>query len=83
MALQTEPFDAAKYMRTPGRITAYLNSVLEDGDPDEIGRALETVARARVLHGLPAPEVRADANDLSSFLRAVNGLGLRLQVATA
>jgi DNA-binding phage protein len=41
------PYDTADYLKTEGDIAAYLNAVMEDGDPELIAAALGDVARAR------------------------------------
>lgn len=88
MTLKTTPFDAAKYLRTPEAIAAYLNEALNDGDPELIARALDTIARAPGLNATSdsAPGQRDDigaARDFDAVRRVLNTLGLRLQVATA
>lgn len=47
MPLETFPYDTAEFLDTPGRIAAYIEAVLEDGDPALIRDAVGTVARAR------------------------------------
>ena len=47
MPLETRPYDTAEYLDTPERIAAYIEAVLEDGDPALIRDAIGTVARAR------------------------------------
>lgn len=47
MAIETKPFEAADYLKTPGQVAAYLEAWLEDGTPEEIRNALRTVARSR------------------------------------
>lgn len=40
-------YDTADYLKTEDDITAYLEAVLEDGDPALIAAALGDIARAR------------------------------------
>lgn len=47
MTLKTRPWDITEHLGTDAEITAYLEAVFEDGDPQEIRRALGHVARAR------------------------------------
>lgn len=47
MALKLIPFDMAELLDSEAAITEYLRQVFEDGDSDEIVRALGHVARAR------------------------------------
>ncbi len=47
MTLKTRPWDITEHLGSEAEITAYLEAVFEDGDTDEIRRALSHVARAR------------------------------------
>lgn len=47
MALATTPFEMAEMLDSEEVIAAYFAQVLEDGDSDEIIRALSHIARAR------------------------------------
>jgi probable addiction module antidote protein len=51
MAIKNEakllPFDMAAFLDNPEAIAEYLTQVLDDGDPDELLRALGHVAKAR------------------------------------
>lgn len=40
-------FDAAEYLHTPEMQAEYLSAALEEGTPDQIRKAIKTVARAR------------------------------------
>ncbi len=40
-------YDAAEYLSTDEDVAAYLNAVLEDGDPQLLAAALGDIARAR------------------------------------
>ena len=54
MALNTKPWDAAEVINTPADIAAYLDTYLEDGSPEELLRALNTITRSSVSSvGLP------------------------------
>lgn len=44
---RTSPWDAAATLNTKEDIAAYLDAVLEDGDPDLLKAALGDVARAK------------------------------------
>lgn len=87
MTLKTTPWDAAKHLRTPEIIAAYLNEALADGSPELIARALDTIARARSLHGLASSEQELPepvaSKDVEAVQRGFGALGLRLQVAAA
>ena len=47
MPLKTTLWDAADYLETKEDIAAYLDAVLEDGDPDLLRLALGTTARSK------------------------------------
>lgn len=49
MAKETTVFDAADYLNTAEAIAAYIDEYLEDGSPEELREALDTVARS---HGI-------------------------------
>ncbi len=51
MTIATKPWDAAEVLETPADIAAYLDAYLEDGSPEEMLRALNTIARS---HGMTA-----------------------------
>ena len=46
MPLETTPFDATVYIKTPERQAEYLLAALEDGDPSVIALVLGDIARA-------------------------------------
>lgn len=52
MAIETVKFDTAEYLASPEDIAAYIDTYLEDGTPEEIRSALNTVARARGMSAL-------------------------------
>jgi probable addiction module antidote protein len=47
--IETTVFDAADYLNTAEAIAAYIDEYLEDGSPEELREALDTVARS---HGI-------------------------------
>jgi DNA-binding phage protein len=47
--IATTPFDAAEYLNSPERQTAYLSIAFEDGCPDFIRDAISIVERARQM----------------------------------
>ena len=94
MAIETRPYDTADYLDTPERIKAYLEAVLEDGDPAEIRVALGTVARARGMSqiaretGLGRESLykalsREGNPELGTILQVLKTFGLRLSVKPA
>lgn len=52
MEVKFSRYDTADYLKTEDEIAAYLDAVMEDGDPALIAAALGDVARARNLRGL-------------------------------
>ena len=47
MARETIPWDAADTLRSKEDIAAYLDAVLQDGDPELLKAALADIARAK------------------------------------
>ncbi|GAC1536974.1 MAG: putative addiction module antidote protein [Ramlibacter sp.] len=45
--IETRPFDVANYLGNEQDIAAYLQVVMEDGDPAELASAPGAIARAR------------------------------------
>ncbi len=45
--IETTAFDSADYLNTAEDVAAYLDAYLEDGSPEEIRSALDTIARSR------------------------------------
>ena len=67
MAYKTRRWHAAETLETKEDIAAYLDAVLEDGDPGLLKAALGDIARAKGM------------TEIAKVLRA---LGLRLTIAT-
>jgi probable addiction module antidote protein len=92
MALKTTRWDAADYLETKEDIAAYLDAVLEDGDPNLLKAALGDIARSKgmteiakeaglsrsSLYKAPSPDGNPEFATVASVLKA---LGLRLSVA--
>lgn len=84
-------YDTADYLQTEEKISAYLDAIMEDGDPALFAAALGDVARARNLRQL-ARETGMSREDLHKTLsgegnpsfatisKVVTALGLRLSV---
>ena len=92
MAIETKPWDAADVLKTPADIAAYLDAYLEDGTPEELLRALSTIARSHGMSDLARQTgisrealYRAFSESgnptLDSLLRVMKALGVRLAVA--
>ena len=52
MALETKPWDAVDYIKSPEQQAAYLEAAFEDGDPALIAAAIGDIARARGMSDL-------------------------------
>jgi len=92
MPLETRPYDTAEYLDSREAVAAYIDAVLEDGDPALIAQALGTVARARGMSqiardtGLSRESLyralSAEGNpEFGTVLRVLKALGLRLMTA--
>jgi probable addiction module antidote protein len=92
MALKTTRWDAADYLETKEDIAAYLDAVLEDGDPELLKAALGDIARSKGMTDIAkaaglgrsnlykalSPDGNPEFATVASVLKA---LGLRLSVA--
>jgi probable addiction module antidote protein len=94
MALETRPFDSARYLDNDESIAGFLEAAFETDDPAFIAKAFGVVARARGMTqiandaGLSRESLyRALGEDgdleLSAVLKVVRALGLRLAVVAA
>ncbi|MCC7227687.1 MAG: putative addiction module antidote protein [Burkholderiaceae bacterium] len=92
MALNTKPWDAAEVINTPADIAAYLDTYLEDGSPEELLRALNTIARSRGMSALARDtgisrealyKAFSDNGNptLDTLLRVMKAFGVRLAIA--
>ena len=48
---QTQPWNAADFLKTEEDVVAYLEAVFDDGDPELIAAALDDIAKAAVTSG--------------------------------
>jgi probable addiction module antidote protein len=92
MAIETKPWDAADVLDTPADIAAYLDAYLEDGTPEELLRAVNTIARSRGMSELARQTgisrealYRAFSDNgnptLDTLLRVMKAFGVRLAIA--
>lgn len=92
MPIETRPWDAAETLNSPADIAAYLDAYLEDGTPEELLRAVKTIARSRGMTELARQTgisrealYRAFGDNgnptLDTLLRVLKALGVRLAVA--
>jgi probable addiction module antidote protein len=92
MALKTTRWDTADTLKTKEDIAAYLDAVLEDGDPELLKLALGAIARSKGMTGIAkeaglarsslyralSPDGNPEFATVASVLKT---LGLRLSVA--
>ena len=94
MTIKTTRFDVADFLDSEEAIQEYLRQVVEDGDPDEIVRALGHIARARGMTqlakdtGLGRESLYKALSEGSkprfdTIMRVTKALGLTLTVAQA
>ncbi len=92
MTRATGTWDAADSLETKEDIAAYLDAVLEDGDPDLLKAALGDIARARGMTEIAQAAGLGRANlykalspdgnpEFATVARVLKALGLRLSVA--
>jgi probable addiction module antidote protein len=92
--IETTAFDSADYLNSPEAIAAYLESYLEDGTPEELRNALDTVARSRGVSDLSVRSgitrqgiykaLGQDGNPSFETIRSILGaMGLKLTVEPA
>ncbi|WP_274629521.1 addiction module antidote protein [Arvimicrobium flavum] len=71
MALKTERWDVVEYLDDDDAIAAYLDAVLEEGDPQLLAAAIGDVARARGM-----TDIARSANlSRESLYKALSGTG--------
>ncbi len=92
MTIESKPWDAAELLDTPADIAAYLDAYLEDGTPEELLRAVNTIARSKGMSELARQTgisrealYRAFSENgnptLYTLLRVLKALGVRLAIA--
>jgi probable addiction module antidote protein len=80
MTITLAPWDSAEILKTKEHVIAYLDAVLEDGDPKLIKLALGSIARSKGMTSLYralSPEGNPEFATVAGVLKA---LGLRLSV---
>jgi probable addiction module antidote protein len=91
---KTKRWDAAEHLETEEDMAAYLEAALEDGDPALIAAALGDIARAKGMSQIARETglgreslykaLSPDGNpELSTVLKVVRALGLRLRATAA
>ena len=90
---KTQLWDAANHLETKEDIAAYLEAVLEDGDPALISAALGDIARSRGMTQISRDTglgllcldkaLSVEGNpEFATILKVFRALGLRLQVTS-
>ena len=91
---RTRRFDAARYLESDEDVAAYLDAVLEDGDPRVISRALGEIARAKGMTNIARSAgmsreslykaLSPDGNpEMATFLKVVRAFGVQLHASEA
>ncbi|MBY0423962.1 MAG: addiction module antidote protein [Parvularculaceae bacterium] len=91
MTRKTKIWNAAETLETKEDIAAYLDAVLEDGDPDLLKAALGDIARAKGMSEIAAAAGLGRANlykalspdgnpEFATVALVLQALGLRLSV---
>lgn len=92
--IKTTKWDAADHLKTEAAIAAYLEAVLEDGDPALVAAALGDIARAKgmskiarkaglgreSLYKALSPEGNPE---FATVIKVIRSLGLKLHVEAA
>lgn len=91
---RTRSFDAARYLESDEDVAAYLDAVLEDGDPRVVSKALGDIARAKGMTNIARATgmsreslykaLSPDGNpEMATFLKVIRALGLQLHASEA
>ena len=92
MTSKTRRWDAAETLETKQDIAAYLDAVLEDGDPELLKAALGDIARAKGMTEIARAAGLGRANlykafspkgnpEFATVAKVLKALGLRLTIA--
>jgi probable addiction module antidote protein len=92
MTRKTRRWDAAETLQTREDIAAYLDAVLEDGDPDLLKAALGDIARAKGMAEIARAAGLGRANlykalspdgnpEFTTVAKVLRALGFRLTIA--
>jgi probable addiction module antidote protein len=92
MARETFPWDAVATLQSKEDIAAYLDAVLEDGDPELLKAALGDIARAKGMSEVAREAGLGRANlykalspdgnpEFVTVAKVLKALGLRLSVS--
>ena len=89
---RTRLFDATRYLEADEDIAAYLDAVLEDGDPRVVSRALGEIARAKGMTNIARATGMSRESlykalspggnpEMATFLKVIRALGLQLHAS--
>ncbi|MFW8564853.1 addiction module antidote protein [Orrella sp. 11846] len=91
--IKTRPFDVSNYLNDEADIAAYLQAVIEDGDPALLAAALGDIAKARGMTqlardtGLSRESLykslsgeRAPSSD--TLFKVIHAMGFKLTIGT-
>lgn len=92
MPIKTVPWDPTRYLKSKEDIAAYLDAVLEDGDPELLKAALGDIARSKGMTEIARAAGLGRANlykalspegnpEFATVAKVLRALGLRLTVA--
>jgi probable addiction module antidote protein len=92
MTTITQPWDVSDHLKTEEDIVAYLEAVMEDGDPALISAALGDIARAKGMTEIARSAGLGRQNlykalskdgkpEFSTVLKVVHALGLKMTFA--
>ena len=91
MPLETRPWDMTESLRDEAAIAAYIEAVLEDGDPGLVAAAIGDIARARGMAQIAKETGRSRESlyralsdrgnpELATLMGVLKALGLQLSV---
>lgn len=94
MDVTFRPYDTANYLDSEDAIVGYLKATCEDGTPNEIARALGTIARARNMTRLAEQTglsrqalykaLSGEGNpEFATIVKVAEALGLRVSFVAA
>ena len=94
MPTKTVPWDSSAVLRSDKEIAAYIDAVLEDGDPKLLTHALGVVARAKGMADLAKEaglgreslykSLSSDGNpSFATVVKVLSALGVKLHATSA
>jgi probable addiction module antidote protein len=94
MPLETTPWDVTEFLTDEAAIAAYIEAVMEDGDPALVAAAIGDIARARGMTQIAQETGRSRESlyraisergnpELATLMGVLKALGLKLSVKPA